>query len=210
MEEPQKNTQETANPLPSPALPVASVTPEQTNIQPPEAAPVTSDPVPQAPEDVAPSTDTAQSITWKASEFHAHEKSASWYTMLALATIALAAILYLLTKSIFTLVVVVLGGIVLGAYSRRQPGELEYSLSRSGIRIGTKQYPYDDFRLLVVTPESPVPEATLIPTKRFMPPLSVRYAPDDEDKILSALAEHLPVEERRQDLIDSLMHHIRF
>jgi hypothetical protein len=130
--------------------------------------------------------------------------------MLAIATIVVAAVLYLWTKSIVTPIVVITSGIILGVYGTRRPRQLKYVMNRQGISIGSKQYQYDEFRLFVVTPESSLPEVMLIPTKRFMPSLSIRYLPDIESKVLNILAEHLPFEERRPDLIDSLMHRIRF
>lgn len=107
-----------------------------------------------------------------------------------------------------TAVVVIICGIILGVYARRSPKQLEYTLSRRGIRIGAKQHAFEEFQLFVVTPESSLPEITLIPVKRFVPSLSVRYEPADEEKILNMLAEHLPFEERRLDLTDSFLHRI--
>jgi hypothetical protein len=161
-------------------------------------------------ETAPPSSKEADSITWSASEFHNHEKSAFWYLKLAISTAGASAISYILTKSVVTLVVVVMGGVVIGFYGRHKPRQLEYVMNTHGIRVGSKQYLYDEFRLFVVTPDSSYPEISLIPVKRFMPPLSVRYEPADETKILDMLADHLPFEERRPDLVDSLMRRIHF
>lgn len=121
-----------------------------------------------------------------------------------------AVALYFLTKSIVTTVVIAVSGLVIGIYAARKPSELDYSIDNQGIRIGGKQYQYDDFRLFVITPALAIPEVTLVPVKRFMPSLSVRYSPEVSNKVLSMLGEHLPFEERRPDLIDSLMHKIHF
>jgi len=239
MAEPQKETQETgiATPIPSavimpesapatvappaPAVPpVTPVTPAA--VQPAVATPrapqatqsvlpdSTPDPLPSTSDDDSATETDTQAITWTASEFHVHEKSAGWYIILAIATIGVAAILYLLTKSIVTPVVIVVCGATLGVYATHRPGELNYAMNRHGIRIGSKQYLYDEFQLFIVTPDSSIPEVTLIPVKRFMPSLSVRYTPENMNEVLGMLSEYLPFEERRPDLIDSLMRHIRF
>jgi hypothetical protein len=233
MDEPQKDNPETTVSVPSPGVVVA---PMNTPVTPPAQAavqaPLAEPQAPQAPEApqsvttppadaaVAPETpslepksspeeEDPQSITWMTPEFHDHEKSISWYFILAIATVGLAAILFLWTKSIVTGVAVVISGIILGIYGTNRPGQLEYLMNPGGIRIGSKQYQYDDFKLFIVTTGS-FPEITLVPVKRFMPSLSVRYSPDVENKVLNMLADHLPFEERRPDLIDTLMHRMRF
>ena len=226
MPEPKQETPATAAPKPAPAAVVPAITApvaaaptaKATPTPPPtppaqEADPDVSDPPPFNAEipDSEESTETAdQSLTWSASEFHAHDKSSSWYMLLALATIVVSAVLYFLTKSIVTPVVVVIGGIMLGVFGTHKPNQIDYGVDSHGIRIGTKDYAYEEFRLFVVTPQSIYPEVTLIPTKRFMPSLSLRYTPEVEDEVLNILADHLPSEVRRLDLVDNLMQHIRF
>jgi hypothetical protein len=228
MDEQQKDDQHT--PVTSP-LPTTIIAPADTPTPPPAPleTPQDAEVLPQTPAtplaasdtttpqssfvqsaESSPSNDSAQSISWTASEFHVHQKSVAWYCTLAVATVVLAAILYFLTKSIVTPVVVIICGIVLGVYGGRRPGNLEYTVNGHGVHIGSKHYTYDEFRLFVVTPALSTPEVLLMPTKRFMPPLSIRYAPDIENKVLNLLAEHLPFEERRPDLIDSLMHQLHF
>lgn len=226
MAELQKDNQETTAPIPTTGTTITPVDatvnpPSPTNAQttvPTSQAPQVMPPAPQAitsepssiEPDNSPTNEDADSISWAASEFHSHEKSAWWYIKLALITIVAAGVLYVLTKSIVTPVVIVISGVVLGIYGTHKPGQLEYTVTRQGIRIGAKRYSYDEFRLFVVTPNSSLSEVTLIPTKRFMPPLSICYSPDIENKVLNILADHLPFEERRPDLIDSLMQRMHF
>jgi hypothetical protein len=230
MDEPKRDNPETVAPVPSPNTVIAPVVNTTANAadsaspqapteaaipQTQQAAVALSESTPASPlaetEETSPSTDTdSQSITWTASEFYNHQKSAGWYLMLVIVTIAVAAILYLWTKSIITPTVVVISSIMLGTYGARRPGQLEYLMNSQGIRIGSKQYRYDDFRLFVVTTELTLPEITLVPVKRFMPSLSVRYTPEIENKVFTMLSNHLPFEERRPDFIDSLMHRIHF
>jgi len=231
MAEPQKDSQET--PLPAsnpgevitPANTTANTTPPVAINPPPTVAPpqapqaepakVPANPEP-APEtslfkpDSSPVAEDTEVITWTSSEFHTHEKTIAWYLVLAIATIAVAAAFYLIMGGIMSPLVIVICGIILGYYGSHRPDQLEYAMNNKGIRIGTKQYLYDDFQLFVVTTNSPAHEVTLIPVKRFMPPLSVRYVPDLEEKVLDMLSNHLPLEERRADLVDSLMQRIRF
>jgi hypothetical protein len=225
MDEPQKNGQENIPPAstpgtvitpggsvppPPPEAPAVEIAPQvpQDPLPPPEAVTPSETPLTK-PEDSLVSQD-GQSITWTTAEFHAHDKSAGWYLLLAIATIVSAGVLYIWTKSIVTPVVILISGIIFGIYGTHQPNQLEYSMDDQGIRIGSKQYHYDEFRLFIVTTGSPLPEITLLPIKRFMPPLSVRYVPEVENKMLDMLGDHLPFEERRPEVIDSLMRRIHF
>jgi len=231
MAEPQKDNQETAIPASNPGEVIAPVnttvntTHPAPTIEPATAAApqepqvetatvpdkTTSEPETSLFKPESSATDEAtQSITWTSAEFHIHEKTIAWYLTLAVVTIAVAAVLFLLMGGIVTPGVIIICGIILGFYGSHRPEQLEYAMNNKGIRVGTKQYRYDDFQLFVVTPNSPAHEVTLIPVKRFMPPLSVRYVPDLEEKVLNMLSDHLPLEERRTDLVDSIMQRIRF
>jgi hypothetical protein len=203
MDESNKDTQETVAPeANSSTSEVAQSEAAETAILPPsEDQPMETSPAQRADDQV---------MTWEALEFSAHEKSAGWYIALVIITIILAAALYLLTRSVITPAVVVISGIILGVYGTHKPKQIKYGLDQQGIRIGSKQYPYDEFRLFIVTPEVALSEVTLIPVKRFMPAISIRYTPEIENKVLNMLAERLPLEERRPDMVDSLMRHIRF
>jgi hypothetical protein len=152
----------------------------------------------------------ATEITWSASEFVAHEKSLSWYAILTLVTLVVAAGIYLLTRDKISTSVIIVAGIVLGAYGRRKPRVLDYRLDESGITVDKKFFDYDSFNSFSVVDEGAFSSVVLMPLKRFSPSLTIYFAPDDEDKIIAMLADRLPVEDPRSDPIDRLMHRIRF
>jgi hypothetical protein len=66
------------------------------------------------------------------------------------------------------------------------------------------------FRSFAVVEEGAFHTITLLPLKRFMPAISLYYAPDDEPAILKTFSALLPQESRSQDALDKFMHHIRF
>ncbi len=159
---------------------------------------------------VARNRGNQEPVSWTASEFIAHRKSPRWYGMLAVAAIVMAAIVYALTRDKVSTAVVMVAAVVLGFYAARQPRELDYQLDDRGLSIGSKFYDYDSFKSFSVIDEGAFASITLMPLKRFMPPLTIYYAPDDEPRILNLLAERLPLEEHRADAIDHLMRRIRF
>lgn len=154
--------------------------------------------------------DNGQKITWTASEFIAHDKSTSWYILLMLGTLLLAAAVFFVTRDFVSVSVAIIAGLLLGIYGAHQPRQLEYVVDRRGIGIGRKYYSYDEFKSFAVAPEGAFSSLVLMPLKRFAIPTTIYYAPEDEERILNILADHLPLEEHHRDTVDSLMRHIRF
>jgi hypothetical protein len=191
----------------TPPTPPQAPTPAEETPEPPEQ-PQPADPA--SPEDDQPTDGDNQSVTWTASEFVAHDKSAGWYVLLLAGTLLLAVLFFFLTKSLVTVAVVVVSGLLLGIYGARQPRQLEYRLDKRGVDVGPKHHGYDEFRSFSVVPEGAFESIVFMPLKRFAVPTTVYYAADDESKILAILTDQLPFEEHRSDAVDSLMRHIRF
>jgi len=157
-----------------------------------------------------PQFEQQEPITWTASEFVAHHKSAGWYGLLALAAIAVAVIIYLLTKDVISASVVIVGAVFLGGYGARKPRQLQYQLDNQGIGVGQKHYDYDAFRCFSVITEGAFSSIVFMPLKRFAPLTTIYYAPEDEERIIDLLSLVLPYEEMKHDPVDRLMQHIRF
>ena len=67
-----------------------------------------------------------------------------------------------------------------------------------------------DFKSFSVVQEGAVESIWLLPLQRFAPGLSIYFAPNDKDRILAILDDFLPVEEKEPDMVERLMHKIRF
>jgi hypothetical protein len=180
------------------------VPPQQTAAQPP-AAP-TLPPQPSAPP--APAPDVRE-VSWTASEFIAHEKGAKWYGILALATLLLAAVAYLFTHDILAVVAIVVVACIFGYVAGHQPRILSYRLDDHGLTIAHKAYQYGVFKSFSLVDEEAFSSITLMPLRRFMPPISIYFAPEDEEKVVGVLGRHLPVSQSH-DLIDHFMRRIKF
>ena len=149
-------------------------------------------------------------VTWTASEYIAHEKSAGWYLMLAGAAALSAALVFVITRELVSPVVIIIMAVAFGVFAARKPQELTYTLDNTALQIGTKPYLYSQFKSFTVVEEGAIHSIMLIPLQRFMPPISVYYDPEDEDKITDALNAYLPYEDRKQDAVDRLMRRVRF
>lgn len=162
------------------------------------------------PQQPQPQAQPVDSVSWTASEFVAHEKSAGWYATLLLVALIIAASIAWITKDAVSTAVILFGSLVFGIYASRKPRQLPYVVDLRGIQVGDKHFGYEEFRSFSVLAEGSFPSIVFMPLKRFSPILSVYYAPGDEEKILSILSAALPYEEHRQDAVDRLMQRIRF
>ncbi len=166
---------------------------------------------------VSPETPSAQQpaltdedVSWTASEFVAHEKGLNWYLVMTASVISFTAIVYLITRDIITASIIIFAAIIFGVYAKRQPRTLNYRLETGGLTIGEKFYDFAQFRSFVLAHEGALSSISFMPLRRFMPVLTVYYAPTDEQKIVQLLSARLPMENLRKDVIDQFLHRIRF
>ncbi len=160
----------------------------------------------------APPTDKTKelSVSWTASEFVLHQKNTGWYAAWALGSSVSVAVVYFVTREIFSSVLVAVILLAFGIYSGRKPRTLQYQADGEGIHIGSKTYPYNDFKSFALIDEGAFNSISLVPMKRFMPAISMYYDPRDEEHVLTVISAYLPFEEGKKDAIDRLMHRIRF
>jgi hypothetical protein len=168
-----------------------------------------SSPTPAPQQAYTPQAEQSE-IVWSASEFVAHQKGASWFGLLTLIAAALSLLVYILTKDMISVGIIIFVALLLGIAAMRKPRVLNYQLNRSGLTIGQKFYPYHEFKSFALMEEGAFTSITFIPLRRFMPPISIYYDPQDEGRIIEVLSQYLPMEHRSRDAVDSLIRHIRF
>ncbi|HSW66008.1 MAG TPA: hypothetical protein VLI54_02625 [Bacillota bacterium] len=149
-------------------------------------------------------------VEWTASEFVAHQKGIGWYLLFGGIGLVVAVVVYIITHDVFSVVVIgVLAGI-LGYATSRKPRVMTYRLDRNGLTIGQKFHPYGQFKSFAVIDEGAFASITFEPMKRFMPPVSIYFSPEDEQKIVSALASRLPMQPAGRDTFDQMLRRVRF
>ncbi len=147
-------------------------------------------------------------VSWTASEFVLHDKSAGWYSALILGGLVAAVADYLVWKDRFSAGVIVIVTIFFALFAARKPREQNYALSRQGVRIGAKTYRFQEFKNFSVIEDGSTISVVFMPLKRFMPALTVYVVPDVEEQVFDFLSSILPFEQHRVDAVDSLMRRI--
>lgn len=149
-------------------------------------------------------------IQWQASEFIDHEKDKNWFLLLGLGTVAMCVVVYFVSKSIFSTVVVALAATAFGITANQKPRTMKYTLSAHEIKVGERRYRYDDFKSFSMIQEGALWSIILQPTKRFMPSLTIYFDHNDGEKIFDILAAQMPNQEKTLDSVDRFMKRIRF
>lgn len=195
-----------ASPAPTTPQPVA-VQPQVALPQRPQFAtqPTATDPQP------AQIQRSAEGVSWAASEYIAHQKNAGWWLSFFAILLVAAVLIYLITRDIFSVIIVVSVFGAVGYYAARKPAVQQYRITDDGVYIGDRLYHFSELKSFSLVRQGAFSNIEFLPMKRFMPYIPMYYAPDQEDAIMDALSQFLPFEsERRQDPIDRLMHKVRF
>jgi hypothetical protein len=157
----------------------------------------------------APAFDESESVGWEASEYIHRSKDAKWKIVFGIVVAAgLGTSLWLQTWTFAALVVAM--GMAMGVFAFRQPKVKKYTLTHHGLQIDEHFYPLSDFRSFGVLAEGAFYSIMLIPTKRFMPAVSVYFAQEDGEQIVDILSSHLPLEDIEPDPIDAIMRRLHF
>lgn len=152
----------------------------------------------------------SEPIQWQASEFIDHEKDKNWFLILGLGAVAMCVVVYFVSKSIFSAAVVAMAAIAFGITAKQKPRTMKYVLSPHEIKVGDKRYRYDDFKSFSIIQEGALWSIILLPTKRFMPSLTIYFDHNDGEKIFDTLAAQMPNQEKTLDSVDRFMKRIRF
>lgn len=158
----------------------------------------------------APPVRPGETVEWTASEYIAHQRGVGWYVALAGAGILLGALIYLITSDLFSVIVIAIITIIVGVAVGQKPRVIAYRLDQRGLTVGRKFYGYDAFKAFSLVADGPFEAIVFTPLHRFIPPLSIYFAPEDEQKIINVLSTRLPLQPASRDFFDTLMRRARF
>ena len=197
--------------------PVVSMTPDDPPLPPnpiPTFAPAEQDiPSPDEQSAAAPSTSPVEQeeepVRWQAHEYIHHEKNALWFVIFTVAVIGLILLAIFVIQSITFAILVPVMAAALLVYSHRPPRLLNYTLSRQGLHINDKLYPFSQFKGFGVIRDGEEYSVMLIPTRRFQPGVSVYFPEEAGEAIVDMLGVRLPMRELHLDTIDKVIRKLR-
>ena len=174
---------------------------------------VESDPVPlnqQYEDSPTKHSQKTEPITWTGSEFIAQQKNAVWYLLLAVFIVVVCGVIYFISKDVLSVVFIAVMGVLFAIIAGRKPRQLQYQIDNHGLQVGQRSYSFNDFKSFSLQRDGAIGYVNLFPLKRLRNELSIYYAPEDEQRIFEALAQHIPNEQRVESMVDRLTKKIRF
>ncbi len=151
------------------------------------------------------SDDDTALVRWQSTEYLHHERTAAWYIILAVVTLVLMVLAYVLIRSITFTILLPVMAVTLVMYVRRPPAPNDYSVSRKGIHINDKLYTYDQFRSFGVLTHQEHHSVVLVPRKRFQLGQTIYFPEEAGETLVDMLAARLPMKEAEPDLIDRIL-----
>ena len=161
-------------------------------------------------EDENTSGEFVSSISWEAAEYIHHEKDFTWTLLLVAGAMFFAALTFFILKDVFSVIVISMMALAVGFYGHRKPKNMTYQIGERGILIAGKVFHFDSFKSFSVLNEGSVKSIQLESMKRFVPPLSLYFPPEDEEKITDFLSNFLPYKKTQLDSVDKLFKKLRF
>ncbi len=130
--------------------------------------------------------------------------------LLGVAAAIVSLVVFFVTHSLVSTLIVVVMFAVTGVYAVRQPATKRYRISEDGVRVDAKFYPYSTFRSFSVMNEGAVNCVWLRPLQRYLPTIAMYFSDQDERSIVMTLENYLPAEDRSLDIVDRVLRKIRF
>ena len=209
----------------APVTPVATVSAPQPSAVPnpslvDRANPVSPLPEPASqPVTVAPPVDPAVAphqlpsdieLSWTAAEYLHADRGANWYAVYTLGVVIIAALVFLITRDYVSTGIIFIALLGLIFIMARKPREQTYMLGGGQIAIGNKWYNLHDFKAFSVNDETELTEITLLPLKRFLPPVTIYLDGSSERAVVEYLSHDLPNELHQADAVDRLLKRLHF
>jgi len=137
----------------------------------------------------------ARAISWEAPEHNHSEKGKDWFLALAIMVISIAVAAYLFDNILLSLLVVVAGG-TMALAATKKPSIIPFSVTVRGVRIDDRLYPYSTLHAYHIDEEHPDgPQLLVLSKQKLMPllilPLPEDYIDDVEDILREKLTEEL-------------------
>jgi hypothetical protein len=167
-------------------------------------------PVGTATEQYEPASFESPELEWTASEFIAHSKGLMWYLAFAGVGLVIVALAYVVTRELIPTMLIATLGVIFGVAAGRKPRILLYSIGPTGIYVGDHFYPFTEYKAFSIVDEGAFSSIVFWPLQRFGFPVGLYYEPRYEAAIVQALANHLPMQEHKIDLLEQLMRKIRY
>ncbi len=154
--------------------------------------------------------DSENKLEWLALEYEEKERGNDWFWALGVIIVAGSATSFIYSNFFFGLLIIV-GGILLGAFAVKKPDLVFYELNEKGLKIKSRLYPYENIKSFWVKKGGEKPTLFIRSERAFMPIISMPIEQNLTDKIKDRMiSKNIPEEEMKEHVSEKIMDSLGF
>lgn len=148
-------------------------------------------------------------LEWTALEYEEKERGKDWFWALGVIVLTAGAASVIFSNYFFAMLIV-LGGIMLGFFAVKKPDTVSYELNGSGLKVGTRLYPYENIKSFWVQADAR-PTLFIKSERFFMPILSIPIESSMPTEVREIfLSQNIAEEEMKEHVSDKIMESLGF
>ena len=116
--------------------------------------------------------DGDKKLEWTALEYEEKERGVDWFWALGIIVVASSVASFIYGNFFFGLLLII-GGILLGAFAVKKPDLVFYELNKKGLKIKNRLFPYENIKSFWVKRDNIKPILFIKSERLFMPIISM-------------------------------------
>ena len=152
--------------------------------------------------------DSDKKLEWTALEYEEKERDNDWFWALGVIVVAGSITSFIYSNYFFSLLLII-GGILLGAFAIKKPDLVFYELNKKGLKIRNRLFPYENIKSFWVKRDEEKPVLFIKSERLFLPVISMPIEQNLAQKIRDFMLSGNVLEEEMKEhpsekIMDSL------
>lgn len=144
-------------------------------------------------------------LRWTGTEYIYQEQSGLWYAIAVGVALVFMIIALVWFRSVTFAILIPVMLVSLIVYVRRPPATIQYILSRKGLHVDDRLFPYSQFKSFGVVTHQNHHSVVLVPRKRFQIGQTIYFPEEIGEQLVDMLAARLPMKDVKLDFIDHML-----
>lgn len=144
-------------------------------------------------------------LRWTGTEYIYQEQSGLWYAIAVGVALVFMIIALVWFRSVTFAILIPVMLVSLIVYVRRPPATIQYILSRKGLHVDDRLFPYSQFKSFGVVTHQNHHSVVLVPRKRFQIGQAIYFPEEIGEQLVDMLAARLPMKDVKLDFIDHML-----
>lgn len=149
-------------------------------------------------------------IEWSALEYEEKERGNDWFWALGVIVVAGSITSFIYSNYFFGLLLII-GGILLGAFAVKKPDLVFYELNEKGLQIKNRLYPFENIKAFWIKRDEEKSTLFIKSERLFMPIISMPIKENIAEEIKKMmLSNNVLEEEMREHISEKIMDSLGF